>query len=352
MSTVQQDPELLRVDSLTVTFAPAGGGRWLRRRRPVVAVKDVSFTIRRGETFALVGESGSGKSSVARAVMQVLAIEAGTVRLDGVDLAGLKGRAMRRFRPHFQMIFQDPQASLDPRQTIGRILAEARQCRGGRRGRAPVSSIPELLEQVGLPVEFASRYPHELSGGQRQRVGIARAISLHPKLLICDEPVSALDVSVQAQIINLLKSLQQTLGLTCLFIAHNLAVVRHMADSMGVMYLGRLVETGSAAEIFDSPAHPYTVALLSSVPTPDVAVERASERIILTGEIPKADDPPTGCFFHPRCPLRTTLGNPAICATTNPVLAPVGDHSTHRTACHFSDNPQFLELSRRVRRAQ
>lgn len=344
------DTHLLEASSLTVTFGP-NRRTWLSRRRPVVAVNDISFAIRRGETFALVGESGSGKSSVARAVMQVLPIRAGRIVLSGTDLASLRGRAMRRFRPRFQMIFQNPQDSLDPRQTVGRILAEARHRRGWRTGRKEMYSIPELLRLVGLPPEFATRYPHELSGGQRQRVGIARAISLHPELLICDEPVSALDVSIQAQIINLLKSLQETLDLTCLFIAHNLAVVRHMADSMGVMYLGRIVEAGPASEIFDAPAHPYTIALLSSVPTPNVAIERASDRIILEGEIPKADDPPTGCFFHPRCPLRTALGNPEICATTNPALAKVPDNEHHSAACHFSDSTELKKLALRIRRA-
>lgn len=346
------ESDILKVDSLTVLFAPPGGGWFSRRRHPIVAVNDVSFTIRRGETFALVGESGSGKSSVARAVMQVLPIHSGSLQLSGVTLSSLRGRAMRRFRPRFQMVFQDPQSSLDPRQTVGRILSEARQRRGRRTSRAKVQSIPELLQQVGLSAEFAARYPHELSGGQRQRVGIARAISLHPELLICDEPVSALDVSVQAQIINLLKRLQQDLKLTCLFIAHNLAVVRHMADSMAVMYLGRIVEIGPADDIFNTPAHPYTVALLSSVPIPDVAVERASERIILEGEIPRADEQPTGCVFHPRCPLRTALGNPEICATQLPALTETRANGRHRAACHFSDSPELAELALRIRRAQ
>jgi oligopeptide/dipeptide ABC transporter ATP-binding protein len=321
-------PSLLSVDRLTVHFpAPRSAGG---RQRHLVAVDDVTFAIGRGTTLALVGESGSGKTTTARAIMQVQPTVSGSVVLDGRDLGALRGRELRSARRSLQMIFQDPQLSLDPRQTVAHTLEEALAVvpRLDRAAREP--RINELLTLVGLPIQFAGRYPHELSGGQRQRVGIARAIAVEPELLVCDEPVSALDVSVQAQIMNLLKDLQTRLGLTMLFIAHDLAVVRHIADEVAVMYFGGIVEIGPADEVYGQPSHPYTAALLSAAPIPDAVAERARQRVVLTGEIPRPDAPPSGCAFHPRCPRRAALGKPEICETHKPVLS-----GSPGVACHF-----------------
>jgi oligopeptide/dipeptide ABC transporter ATP-binding protein len=330
------DP-LLEVESLEVRY-PVRGGVLRRPTGWIHAVDGVSFSIARGETLALVGESGSGKTTTGRAIMRVQPVWAGRIRLGGEDLTALRGGALRRRRRRFQMIFQDPYSSLDPRQTVGSIVGEsvASQGLGPRSARA--TRTAELLELVGLGGAFAGRYPHELSGGQRQRVGIARALAVNPELVVCDEPISALDVSMQAQIINLLERLQRELGLTYLFIAHDLAVVRHVADRVAVMYLGKLVELGSADEVYEHPRHPYTTALLSAVPIPNVASERSRERIVLTGEIPRPDDPPRGCRFHPRCWLRQRLGNPEICAETEPPLVPAGGGAgQHSSACHFAE---------------
>jgi len=296
---------LLTVDR-AVKYFPAGGGRVVR------AVDDVSFTVERGETLALVGESGSGKSTIARLVLRLLDPTSGIVSFTG---------------ERAQMVFQDPYASLDPRMTAATTLAEPLVIAGRRRD--VKDRVPELLDLVGLGSEHAARYPHELSGGQRQRVGIARALALEPDLVVLDEPVTALDVSIQAQILNLLADLQKRLGLAYLFIAHDLAVVRHVADRVAVMHCGRLVETASAPALFESPAHPYTHALLSAAPEPDPARERTRRRIVLRGELPRADDPPSGCRFRTRC-----WQAQARCAEEEPALVDPGTLG-HPVACWF-----------------
>jgi oligopeptide/dipeptide ABC transporter ATP-binding protein len=326
---------LLEVEGLRVWF-PVRRGVLQRQVGWVYAVDDVGFSIQAGETLGLVGESGSGKTTTGRAVVRVNRPQAGTIRLDGEDLLALEGAELRRRRRRVQMVFQDPYSSLDPRQTVGEIIGEPLAIHGlpsdGDRRRR----IGELLNLVNLDAAFADRYPHEFSGGQRQRVGIARALAVEPDLIVCDEPISALDVSVQAQVINLLERLQGDLGLTYLFIAHDLAVVRHIADRVAVMYLGRIVETAGVDVLFDSPAHPYTVALLSAVPVPDASIERR-RRIILTGDIPSPSQPPPGCRFHTRCWLYERLGRPTDCVERDPVLLPTAADEEHRVACHFAD---------------
>jgi len=324
---------LLEVIAVTVTFPGARGADG--ESSVITAVREVSFDISVGETLALVGESGSGKSTTARAIMAVQPLSGGAVKFDGVDLASLKGRELRRIRRRFQIILQDPPASLDPRQTVLRTLREALFAARGSR-EVGADEIDSLLDLVGLSTEHAGKYPHELSGGQQQRVSIARAIAMQPDLVVCDEPVSALDVSVQAQIINLLGRLQGELGLSYLFIAHDLAVVRHVADRVAVMYLGSIVEIGPSDSVYGTPAHPYTAALLSAAPVPDAEVEATRERIVLEGEIPRPDQPPSGCHFHPRCPLWKELAQPDLCRSVAPVLAFVGENGTHRSACHFA----------------
>jgi oligopeptide/dipeptide ABC transporter ATP-binding protein len=326
---------LLAVDGLRVYF-PITGGVLRRRIGWVRAVDGVSFHIDRGETLGLVGESGSGKTTIGRTIVRVTQPLEGSVTLDGENLLGLRGEDLRRRRRRFQMVFQDPYSSLDPRQTVGEILSEPLRVHNLASGRARSDRVAELLTLVGLDPAFVERYPHEFSGGQRQRIGIARALAVEPELIVCDEPISALDVSIQAQVINLLERLQADLGLTYLFIAHDLAVVRHIADRVAVMYLGKIVEVAPADVLYREPLHPYTVALLSAVPVPDAAAERSRRRIILTGDIPSPADPPSGCRFHTRCWLRERLGNPEICTTTEPPLAPAAETQEQQTvACHF-----------------
>lgn len=323
---------LLEASGVTVTFP---GPKASSSHGAIIAVRDVSFDVWPGETLALVGESGSGKSTTARAVMHVEHLSEGKVLFDGVDFASLPAKEQRRLRRRFQIILQDPQASLDPRRRVGATIKESLEAADQRRDGDRRDEIAQILTTVGLSPEHADRYPHELSGGQQQRVSIARALAMRPDLIVCDEPVSALDVSVQAQIINLLRRLQKDLGLAYLFIAHDLAVVRYMADRIAVMYLGSIVEMGRSEDIYSNPAHPYTAALLSSVLTPDADLERSRERIRLTGEIPRPDQPPSGCHFHPRCPLWKELGEPSICSSVRPEL--MGALDQHRAACHFSD---------------
>lgn len=322
---------ILEVNGVTVRFA---GPRSSAKDGDITAVRDVSFVVWPRETFALVGESGSGKSTTARAVMQIENLAEGRVDFDGQDFSSLKPQEQRQLRRRFQIILQDPQASLDPRRTVGATIKEAIEVAGRTPKQEHGDQIAEMLERVGLAPDHAYRYPHELSGGQQQRVSIARALAMQPDLIVCDEPVSALDVSVQAQIINLLRTLQSELGLTYLFIAHDLAVVKHMADRIGVMYLGSIVEVGRSEDIYTNPAHPYTAALLSSAPVPDADIERSRKRIPLSGEIPRPDRPPSGCHFHPRCPLWKELGQPPICTTDFPEFT--GDSPEHQAACHFS----------------
>ncbi len=317
---------LLEVQHLTVHF-PVRSGLLGRPRGTVQAVNDVSFSIAPGETVGLVGESGCGKSTVARAIVRLAPVTAGRIVYEGREVTALRGRALRAWRRQVQMIFQDPYSSLDPRLTIGQSIGEALAIhRLARHGAERRARVEQLLRDVGLDPGHADRYPHELSGGQRQRVGIARALAVEPKLLVCDEPVSALDVSIQAQIVNLLQDLQQRCGLAYLFIAHDLAVVEHLSRRLLVMYLGRIVEAGDAREVCRAPRHPYTRALLSAVPVVDPDQKRA--RLILPGDVPSPMHPPAGCPFHPRCPVAEER-----CRTERPVLR---EHTPgHFTACHL-----------------
>ncbi len=329
---------LLTVEDLKVWF-PITGGVLRRRVGWVYAVDGVSLTINRGETLGLVGESGSGKTTTGRAIVRINQPTAGKVSLDGEDLLALGGGELRRRRRKFQMVFQDPYSSLDPRQTVGSILAEPLATHNLAQGKARRDRVEELLRLVGLDPAFVQRYPHEFSGGQRQRIGIARALAVEPELIVCDEPISALDVSIQAQVINLLERLQGEFGLTYLFIAHDLAVVRHIADRVAVMYLGKIVELATSEELYRRPLHPYTTALLSAVPVPDARIEKARRRIVLKGDIPSPANPPSGCRFHTRCWLRERLGNPEICVTTEPLLEHAEGTTTelqHVAACHFA----------------
>ncbi len=329
------DP-LLSVRDLQVYF-PILTGVMRRRTGWVKAVDGVSFDIERGETLGLVGESGSGKTTIGRTIVRITQPLGGSITLDGADLLALKGDDLRRRRRKFQMVFQDPYSSLDPRQTVGEILAEPLRVHNLASGKARGARIAELLELVGLDASFVERYPHEFSGGQRQRIGIARALAVEPEIIVCDEPISALDVSIQAQVINLLERLQHDLGLTYLFIAHDLAVVRHIADRVAVMYLGKIVEIAPSDQLYAQPLHPYTVALLSAVPVPDARTERSRRRIILTGDIPSPADPPSGCRFHTRCWLYERLGKPEICVTDDPPLTQVEGVSPDQiVACHFA----------------
>ncbi|WP_151526105.1 ABC transporter ATP-binding protein [Serinicoccus kebangsaanensis] len=311
----------------------------------VYAVDGMDVQIRRGETYGLVGESGCGKSTFGRAVLQLEPITDGEVHFDGVDLSTLKGEKLRTHRRHMQMVFQDPLGSLDPRQTVEQLLLEGMRAHGmARDGKAARDRLSELLTAVGLPKAALSKYPHEFSGGQRQRVGIARALSVDPQLIVADEPVSALDVSVQAQVINLLGDLQDEFGLTYLVIAHDLAVVRHISDRIGVMYLGSLVEEADGQDLYDEPLHPYTRALLSAVPVPDPGVEDAREQILLVGDLPSPANPPAGCRFHTRCPWRQETR----CDDERPELREVqieGVPGSHRVACHFAEQIASGELA-------
>jgi oligopeptide transport system ATP-binding protein len=312
------DAPLLSVQLLCVSY-PALGRRLFAAPARVSAVDEVSFQVDRGETLGLVGESGCGKTTVARAILQLVQATSGTIRFDGEDLARLTPRALRRARRRIQMIFQDPYASLNPRMTVGRALAEPIRLHQLRDSEAATRArITELLDMVGLSPSYAGRYPHEFSGGQRQRIGIARALACEPDLLVCDEPVSALDVSVQAQVVNLLQDLQRSLGLTYLFIAHGLSVIQHLSSRVAVMYLGRIVEIGERRAVYADPRHPYTRALLSAVPIPDPILERARRRIVLAGDVPSPIDPPPGCRFASRCPIvlpRCRAETPALQAS-------------------------------------
>jgi len=332
---VTADDVLLRVRGLKVHFPIKQGIVLQRTVGQVKAVDGVDLDVPRGRTVGLVGESGSGKSTLGRGILHLVTPTAGTVEFDGDDVAALKGEQLRQRRSGMQMVFQDPMASLNPRQNVQTLLTEPMRA---HRKKVDEQTVPRLLDLVGLPQNAARRYPHEFSGGQRQRIGIARAVGLEPALVIADEPVSALDVSVQAQVLNLLEDLQNRLGLTYLVIAHDLAVVRHVSDEVAVMYLGAIVEQAGSDELYEAPLHPYTRALMSAVPVPDPVVEDHRERILLRGDIPSAADPPTGCRFHTRCPYRQQ----SRCDDERPVLREL--RSGHRVACHFAEQIQAGEI--------
>ncbi|MDT5078976.1 MAG: peptide/nickel transport system ATP-binding protein [Mycobacterium sp.] len=318
---------LLEVTDLVKHFPIKSGIVVDREVGRVRAVDGVSLTINEGETLGLVGESGCGKSTLCRTILQLTAPSSGSVRFAGEELVGRSRRQLRPIRRQIQMIFQDPYASLNPRKRICQIIGEPMEMHGLANGRDVDKTTQDLLDRVGLHPEHANRYPHEFSGGQRQRIGIARALALQPKLIIADEPVSALDVSVQAQIVNLLKDLQDEMGLSYLFVAHDLGVVRHVSDRVAVMYLGRIVESGSATDLYQHPLHPYSNALLSAVPIPDPKLNTARERLILEGDPPSPIDPPSGCHFHTRCPWTTD-----VCDTDDPELREL--ETDHLAACH------------------
>ena len=298
------DEVLLEVKNMKMYFPVTSGVVFQRKVADVKAVDDVSFTIKRGETLGLVGESGCGKTTTGRAILRLYTPTAGDVIFDGQRLNDLSNREMRGLRRQMQIIFQDPYGSLNPRMTCGDIVGEPLVVHKLTKGKGEYRDrVSELLQTVGLNPYMADRYPHEFSGGQRQRIGIARALAVNPSFIVCDEPVSALDVSIQAQVINLLEDLQSQYGLTYLFIAHDLSVVRHISDRVAVMYLGHIVEIANRNELYENPLHPYTRALLSAVPIPDPVVEAERERIILTGDVPSPMNPPEGCVFHTRCPI-------------------------------------------------
>ena len=294
---------LLEVKGLKKYFPITQGIIFQREVGAIRAVDGLSFFIRRGETLGLVGESGCGKSTTGRAILQLHRPTAGEVLFDGQDLVKLGGEQLRLMRRRMQMIFQDPYASLNPRMTVGGIVGEPLEVHGLAKGKELKDRVQELLQVVGLNPYFVNRYPHEFSGGQRQRIGVARALAVNPDFIVCDEPISALDVSIQAQIINLLEELQEKFNLTYLFIAHDLSVVRHISNRVAVMYLGKIMELADRDEMYRNPLHPYTKALLSAVPIPDPVVEEKRERIILTGDVPSPANPPSGCVFHTRCPI-------------------------------------------------
>ncbi len=342
VSTAQdsnQSDVLLNVQNLKMHFPITRGIILQRQVGSIKAVDGITFELMRGETLGLVGESGCGKSTTGRAILQLYEPTAGEVIFEGQDLTEINSGELRRMRRRMQMIFQDPYASLNPRMTVGSIVGEPLEVHkiGGSR-REQQQRVQELLEIVGLNPYFINRYPHEFSGGQRQRIGVARALAVNPSFIVCDEPISALDVSIQAQVINLLEDLQSEMGLTYLFIAHDLSVVRHISDRIAVMYLGKIVELADREELYENPLHPYTQALLSAVPIPDPEIEKKRQRIILEGDVPSPAEPPTGCNFNTRCPQVME-----ICHQYEPSFADVGDG--HRVACFLYDEVESLDES-------
>jgi oligopeptide transport system ATP-binding protein len=332
---------LVEADHLKVYF-PIYAGVLQRKVGDVRAVDDVSFEIRRGETLGLVGESGCGKSTTGRALIRLREATDGIVRFDGEDLSHMSREQLRRMRRRMQIIFQDPYSSLNPRMTVGSIVGEPIETHSLAKGREKTERVRELLRLVGLNPQFTNRYPHEFSGGQRQRIGVARALAVEPEFIVCDEPISALDVSIQAQVMNLLVDLREEFGLTYLFIAHDLSAVRHISDRVGVMYLGKVVELGPPSAIYEQPGHPYTRALLSAVPIPNPKAERRRKRVILTGDVPSPANPPSGCRFHTRCWLYEKLGRPENCRTVDPELRVIGND--HRAACHYAEEAQQSDV--------
>jgi peptide/nickel transport system ATP-binding protein len=324
---------LVEITDLAVHFPIKSGVLFDRTVGYVYAVDGVSLSIERGQTYGLVGESGCGKTTLGRGLLRLVEPTGGSVLFDGIELRELKAEPMRRLRHRMQMIFQDPLASLDPRQSVESLLVEGLKAHGMAGDRTAVATqLRSTLDAVGLPASALRRYPHEFSGGQRQRIGIARALILRPELIVADEPVSALDVSIQAQVVNLLADLQRELSLTYLVIAHDLAVVRHISDTVGVMYLGGLVEEAPSDDLYAQPLHPYTKALMSAVPVPDPAVEDSRERILLAGDLPSPANPPAGCRFHTRCPW----AQPTRCTTERPALRELAEG--HRVACHYAED--------------
>ena len=330
---------LLKVDGL-VKYYPILGGLLRRKIGDVRAVDDVSFEINRGEVFGLVGESGCGKSTLGKTLIRLHPPTAGTASLDGEPIFEKRGKDLKRLRRRMQIIFQDPVGSLNPRMPVSDIigeglLAQAEKENGWGDRKVRDKRVGDFLEAVGLRRDYARRYPHEFSGGQRQRIGIARALALDPQFVVCDEPVSALDVSIQSQILNLLLDLRREFNLTYLFVAHNLSVVQYISDQVAVMYLGRIVEVADVQRLYSEPRHPYTVALLSAVPDLDPRVRK--KRLVLKGDVPSPAAPPSGCRFHTRCWLREHLGNPENCVTDDPALREIGTAAGHRVACHYAE---------------
>jgi oligopeptide transport system ATP-binding protein len=332
---------LLEVEHLVKHFPIKSGILIDRQVGAVQAVDDVSFSVAPGETLGLVGESGCGKSTLARTILQLLEPTSGSVHFQGQDIVGLKGKDLQRLRRQMQMVFQDPYASLNPRKRVSQIVGEPLVLHGEASRSQLKPRVQELLERVGLNPEHYTRYPHEFSGGQRQRIGVARALALQPKLIIADEPVSALDVSIQAQIINLLEDLQNEFDLTYIFVAHDLGVVRHVSDRIAVMYLGKIVEIGPAEEVYSNPIHPYTLSLLSAVPIPDPRENANRKPMVLEGDVPSPANPPSACRFHTRCPYATE-----ICSDVEPELIHHG--GGHWAACHHPLNREHPEAQREV----
>ena len=321
--------KLLEVRDLKMHF-PIAGGLLRRQVGAVKAVDGVSFDIYEGETLGIVGESGCGKSTCGRAVLRLYDITEGSIKIDGTEIGTMGQSALRRMRPKMQMVFQDPQACLNPRMTVAGIIAEPLEEHGTLKGKARLERVLELMDAVGLNRNFANRYPHAFSGGQRQRIGIARALALNPRFIVCDEPIAALDVSIQAQVVNLLEKLQDEFGLTYMFISHDLSMVKHIADRVAVMYLGRIIELAERDELYERPLHPYTEALMSAVPEPDPSIEAKVERIILRGDVPSPANPPKGCNFSTRCPKVMD-----ICRKLDPDYREV--RPGHYVACHLHD---------------
>jgi len=322
---MSEDKEDLLVVKDLVKYFPVRGGLLQRVVAWVKAVDGVSFAVKRGETFGLVGESGCGKTTVGRTILRLIPATSGKACFDGHDLFALNGQEMKRMRRNMQIVFQDPFSSLDPRMPVGESIGEGLLVHGMKDRRKRAAIVMDTLQRVGLEREHARRYPHEFSGGQRQRIGIARALAMRPQFIICDEPVSALDVSIQSQVLNILKDLQREFGLTYIFIAHNLSVVEHISDRVAVMYVGKLVELAGRQVLYENPLHPYTQALMSAIPIPDPTIRRT--RIILEGDVPSPLHPPAGCRFHPRCPV-----NMEICSQEEPAFREV--ESDHWVACH------------------
>jgi peptide/nickel transport system ATP-binding protein len=341
---VRGGSSLVEVDDLRIWFPIRSGLLLDRHVGDVKAVDGVTLTIERGETLGLVGESGCGKSTVGRALLRLYEPTGGSIVFDGEDITHLGEAELRPLRKRMQMVFQDPYASLNPRHSIGRIVGEPLRVHGLGRGRSLGPKVRELLQVVGLPRDAATRYPHEFSGGQRQRIGLARALALNPDFIVCDEPVSALDVSIQAQIVNLLEALQREFDLTYLFIAHDLAVVRHISDRIAVMYLGQIMELSPSDDLYENPLHPYTISLLSAIPIPDPAIERQRKSILLYGDLPSPAAPPTACRFHTRCPFV----QPTRCRDEEPILRPL---EGHLVKCHWAEEVKAGDIQPQEREA-